>query len=155
MSIQSERAKKDKSKKTSCGKPMKIKDKYIEMKEQLKLYHKEIRDSILNNNIIIHEHFKTNFYKALESLVCQAEIIKDDNLKSSKIEIIYNWYFQKMKFFDDLNPIQKKTQKGQYEILPDINIFPKDETYQAKNYPLEYEVNFRTEILNAVPPKEK
>lgn len=132
-----------------------FKEKYVEMKEQIKLYHKELSDCILNGKRLVNQNFKTTFFHALENLVKQLDLIKDEGDKVKKINLVYDWYKQRTSFFHDLNPIDKFTAKRYFETLPDISHIKKSEIFEARNYPVEYEKDHRTEIGGMIPPKDR
>ena len=151
MSVSVDAASTKAKKKPIAGKAINLKEKYREMKESIKKFKKDLEASLTSEKVLENAHFKQCFFRALENLVRQAEMLKDDNLKASKIDLVYDWYKKKTQFFYDLNPIDKKSHQAYFEVLPDIFFYPKDETHEAKNYPKEFEKEFRSEIGGIVP----
>ena len=121
-------------------------DLYSDMKEDMKQYKVELLESISKNKEILNGGFKGIIFRSLETLLVQVEKISDDTLKASKIELVYKWYQEKMKFFNDLMPSEKKTHKAYNEKLPDIKSLPKDEKCLVKKYAQEFEIYYRSEI---------
>ena len=131
------------------------KEKYIEIKEAIKIYHTELSESIMNGKKLDNEKFQMTFFRSLENLIQQLDLIKDEPEKSSKIIKIYAWYMQRFSFFNDLNPINKRSAKIYFETIPNISAIKKSEIFEARNYPIEFERDNRTEISSMLPPKDR
>ena len=119
--------------------------KFIEMKEKLDNYHNELRMGIKNNNNQIkNKNFKKKFFYSLKSLLNTVLILKDEQVKTKKIEEIFIWFNERQKIFEEITNIKKRTSKNEYEIIPDIEKIPKNDYYEAGKYPLFFESNHRT-----------
>jgi hypothetical protein len=129
-------------------KNIKLKEKYSEMKASIKKFRQEFIQSIQNDIEINHLSFKQNFYRSLENLIHECEMLRDSVLMASKLELIYDWYKTKMKSLNEI--INKKTHSAFFELFPDV-LLPKDEVYLAKNFPKEFESDKRSNIEGIVP----
>jgi len=148
-------SKEKKTKKNINEKDKSVKEKYIEMKEQIKLYRKNLNENLMNGTKTAGDTFNSIFFKALENLIIQVDMYKSDHEKSNKVSVVYDWYIQKTKFFHDMNNINRFSAKQYFETIPDISLIKKSEIYEARNYPIEYEKENRTEIESMLPPKDR
>ena len=148
-------SKEKKTKKNINEKDKSVKEKYIEMKEQIKLYRKNLNENLMNGTKTASDTFNSIFFKSLENLIIQVDMYKDDVEKSNKVSVVYNWYIQKTKFFHDMNNINRFSAKQYFETIPDISLIKKSDIYEARNYPIEYEKENRTEIESMLPPKDR
>ncbi len=148
-------SKEKKTKKNINEKEKSVKEKYIEMKEQIKLYRKNLNENLMNGTKTASDTFNSIFFKSLENLIIQVDMYKDDVEKSNKVSVVYNWYIQKTKFFHDMNNINRFSAKQYFETIPDISLIKKSDIYEARNYPIEYEKENRTEIESMLPPKDR
>jgi len=148
-------SKEKKTKKNINEKEKSVKEKYIEMKEQIKLYRKNLNENLMNGTKTASDTFNSIFFKSLENLIIQVDMYKDDVEKSNKVSVVYNWYIQKTKFLHDMNNINRFSAKQYFETIPDISLIKKSDIYEARNYPIEYEKENRTEIESMLPPKDR
>jgi hypothetical protein len=128
--------------------------KLNEMRKHLEEFKNELEQSVKNEKNISHLKFKKNLTSCLENLLFQVVYIKDKKLREQKIETIYKWFQNKKSFFESVNPINLRTDKNFYEVYPTISQ-EKSNYYEAKNYPLEFEREHRTEEVGILPPKDR
>jgi hypothetical protein len=126
-----------------------------EMQYKLDEFKKDQKDYISQDKFPKDIEFRTTFFNSLDSLLKQVDIMKDEDLKSQKIKIVYKWYQSKMKFHNETQSITRRTAKYEYENFPTIDTSIKSEYYAAKHYPTHYERANRTEEDNADPPKDR
>jgi hypothetical protein len=91
------------------------KELFNELSEEMCKYTFELKDL----NFILQypklAKFKKNLYPALDNLLKQCDMIKDDKLKLSKIKMVYNWFMNKKKSYFDLENIYKHSVKQPYQ----------------------------------------
>jgi hypothetical protein len=125
-----------------------------EMRKQLEAYKNEFEESSKNEKKISNLKFKKNLFSCLENLLLQVVYIKEKKLRQQKIETIYKWFQNKKSFFESVNPINTRTNKNFYEVYPKISQ-EKSNYYEARNYPIEFEKEHRTEEVGILPPKDR
>ena len=125
-----------------------------EMKSHLENFRSELEASVKGDKIISHDKFKKNLFSCLENLLYQVIYIKEKKLREQKIETIYKWYLNKQAFFKSVNPINTRTDKNFDEVHPHISQ-EKSSYYEARNYPMEFEREHRTEEAGILPPKDR
>ena len=123
-----------------------------EMFEEVYSYSVEMRDKQFANKYPKLANFKKNLYPALDNLLKQCDLIKDEKLKLNKMKIIYVWFSQKKKSYFNLSNVDRMSTKQDYEKIQDpIDI--KYTQYEAGNTKEEFEKERRTDIANIDPAK--
>lgn len=77
----------------------------------------EVEKSINNNIPIQHQSFKNNLYKELETLLLQIAYLDNAKERNQKIESVYKWYKDKMKYYLSLVSMKIKTYVDKNEII--------------------------------------
>lgn len=83
----------------------------------------EVEKSINNNTPIQHQSFKNNLYKELETLLFQVAYLDNRMERNQKIESVYKWYKDKMKYYLSLASMKIKTYADKNEKIE----IPKEE----------------------------
>ena len=129
-----------------------LKEMQSEMFEEIYNYSIELRDKNFNIKYPRLAHYKKNLYPALDNLLKQCDMIRDEKLKASKLRIIYVWFCQKKNSYFNLSNMDKMTVKQDYQKIEEP-YEAKYKPYQAINYNLEFEKDRRTEIASLEPAK--
>jgi hypothetical protein len=123
-----------------------------EMCEELYKYTLELRDSNFYNQYPKLAQFKKNLFPALDNLIKQCDIIRDDKLRMSKLKIIYVWFSAKRDSYNNLANINKLTLKQEYQRIEEP-VESRHKPYEAGNVNDKVDNNFRSETKEAEPAK--
>jgi len=134
--------------------PIPITTHLLEMEETIEAYRKEVLDEVYEETPIFHLNFKKNFISALQNLVYQLSFIKDKRLKYEETEKVYVWYREKMSAFDKLKNVDTRTSQLSHQRFPRVDHIVKDDYYEARNFPLNFEFDFRDGNMGIMPPKD-
>jgi hypothetical protein len=130
------------------------KELFNELSEEMYKYTFELKDL----NFILQypklAKFKKNLYPALDNLLKQCDLIKDDKLKLSKIKIVYNWFMNKKKSYNDLENIYKHSVKEPYQKIESPRE-KKSNIYEAGSSQLLTLKEHRSDVKESEPPKIK
>jgi hypothetical protein len=138
--------------KTSMDDPESLKN---EMLYRLDEYKRELQTSIDEQKPIKDAAFKKKFYTALENLLNQVLLLRNEQAKNKKVKELFTWYKSRFDYYYDVNNIVRRTGKYHYEKYPYVDTTQKSEYFAAKNYPQAYERENRTEEEGLQPPKDK
>lgn len=92
--------------------------KFDEMRKLLDDYFFQLYKSVKLNTKIEGETFKKTFFSSLENLLIQITLIKDQKLKTGKIDDVYKWFTRKWNFYLNTSKIDRKTKKTHFEKYP-------------------------------------
>lgn len=120
--------------------------KFDEMRIHLDEYFTLLFKSVKDNLKFEGESFKKTFFNSLENLLIQICLIKDQNLKVTKIDDVYKWYNKKWKFHLNISKIDKKTTKMHYEKYPLPDTYKKTHVVTEKDKEDNQDMNNRTKI---------
>jgi len=140
--------------------PIKSENLFQQMKNDFQEYLNEKIENDENSNLNPSDKtiFRNNFFTNFESVLTQIETIIDDETRNENINKVYNWYQEKLKEFTTLANIREITKRPAFDFSPDISKDLKNRkpVWEAKNYPIEFEVKYRTKDEQSyIPPKEK
>lgn len=123
-----------------------------EMFEEMKKYISELRDSAFCSQFPKLVQFKRNLFPALDNLIKQCDIIRDDKLRANKMKIIYVWFNAKRDSYNNLSNINKLTIKQEYQKIEEYKE-PKDKAYEAGNINEEKDKHFRSDTDEVDPAR--
>ncbi len=117
-----------------------------EMKEYLVEFKMELSKAIETNSSLPYASFKKNFYPNLENLMYEVMINKNVKQEEELIDEAYTWFKKKLAFFQKLKNINRISIMSEDEkrLEEEVQQREKDNCYEAQNYPVEFEEEFRT-----------
>jgi len=88
--------------------------KFDEMRKKLDFFYNEISNSLTDKTIIDNENVKKGFFKSLEVLLVEISLIKDEKLRITKIDEVFNWFKKKVSLSQKVK-IDFKSSKKKFE----------------------------------------
>jgi hypothetical protein len=110
-----------------------FKDLFHELNDEICKYTFELKDLNFASQYPEIAKFKKNLYPALDKLLKQCDLIKDDKLKLSKIKMVYYWFMKEKKSYNDLENINKHSIKEPHK-SNESPLEKKSYVYEDGNY---------------------
>lgn len=126
-----------------------------ELKEKIEKYKEDKIKKIYDNIEIENSEFVVPFFEKLKLTFDYIENMTDEYSKSLNYNELWTWYCEKTKNYNDIFKINARTKEGVYEKLDNINVSEKNEYFEAKNYPTEFEIHHRTQDGAILPSKDR
>jgi hypothetical protein len=116
-----------------------------EMVNGLESFKKNLNELITKDKPIRSQSPKNVLYNSLDSLLKNISLLRDHNAKDRNIKTVYNWFKTTKDFHHNIKSIDKRTSQENYQVYPGL-AKPKQDVYIAKNHPIQFEYNNRTEM---------
>ncbi len=126
-----------------------------EINYRLDLFKNEMHLNIFESKEIKDNTFKDSFYKNIYLLKSQIDLNDDKYLRSIQIQNLWEYYEKNLKFYYDVNYINKRTTGSSYEKHDFEDTNKISNAYWSSNVPLFFESEHTTDDAGILPPKDR